>query len=103
MKIDDIIEAVQAGRINITLHARREATDDLLVLEDILLSTREGEIIEAYPDDKPYPSCLVFGRTATGHPVHTVWAFDSTTRIAVLITVYRPDPGRWVNWVERRV
>ena len=22
-----------------------------------------GEIIENYPDDEPYPSCLIYGRT----------------------------------------
>jgi len=56
MKIDEIIEAIHATRVNITLHARKEAENDLLVLD----------------------------------------------KIAVLITVYRPDPSRWINWKERR-
>jgi len=61
-----------------------------------------GEIIEEYPADKPYPSCLVFGRTGTGDPVHSVWAYNESTRWTVLITVYRPDATRWINWRERR-
>jgi hypothetical protein len=31
-----------------------------------------------------------------------VWAYNPDNRWAVLITVYRPDPNRWINWTERR-
>ena len=102
MRIDEIVQAIEANRINVTLHARREARNDSLSLGEIFFSTCEGEIIEDYPDDTPYPSCLIFGITAKGTPVHTVWAYDSGSRIAVLVTVYRPDPDRWSNWRERR-
>ena len=63
MKIDVILEAIQSNRINVTLHARKEAKNDSLVLDEIFFSTRNAEIIENYPDDKPYPSCLIYGRT----------------------------------------
>ena len=33
---------------------------------EILEVLQRGEIIEEYPDDKPYPSCLILGRTLTG-------------------------------------
>lgn len=61
-----------------------------------------GEIIEDYPSDRPYPSCLVFGCTFAGDPVHSVWAYNAQNRWAVIITVYRPDPDRWINWRKRR-
>jgi hypothetical protein len=35
-----------------------------------------GEVIEDYPDDQPYPSCLVFGRTQSGGPLHVVRWID---------------------------
>ncbi|MYC97252.1 MAG: hypothetical protein F4X14_20030 [Caldilineaceae bacterium SB0661_bin_32] len=31
-----------------------------------------------------------------------VWAFNQENLWAVLLTVYRPDPGRWSNWRDRR-
>lgn len=102
MKIDEIIEAIHATRVNITLHARKEAENDSLVLDDIFHSIQTGEIIEEYPDDTPYPSCLVYGTIPLGDPVYSVWAYDSGSKIAVLITVYRPDLSRWINWKERR-
>ncbi len=64
--------------------------------------TTQGEIIEEYPEDKPYPSCLIYGDTFPGEPVHSVWAYNEANRWAVLITVYRPDPKRWINWRKRR-
>ena len=102
MEIDDVIEAIHATRVNITLHARREAENDGLILDEIFQSTQTGEIIEEYPDDMPYPSYLVYGITSLGDPVHSVWAYDSGSRIAVLVTVYRPDPSRWIDWKRRR-
>jgi hypothetical protein len=55
-----------------------------------------------YPDDKPFPSCLIYGETFSGEPVHSVWAYNQENQWAVLITVYRPDPRRWIDWRTRR-
>jgi hypothetical protein len=42
-----------------------------IYVEEILQALDSGEIIEEYPEDKPYPSCLILGRTVTGRPLHT--------------------------------
>ena len=34
------------------------------------------EVIEDYPGDQPYPSCLVFGRPQSGGPLHVVRWID---------------------------
>ncbi len=51
MDIAHIINAIKTDRINITQHARREAKEDNLILDEILYSTQSGEIIEDYPTD----------------------------------------------------
>jgi transcription elongation factor Elf1 len=33
-------------------------------------------LVEEYPDDRPYPSCLLLGLTGTGRPLHLVAAYD---------------------------
>jgi len=101
VRIDDIVKAVRDGRIRITDHADEEAHADHLSYDEIFFSVLQGEIIEEYPTDKPYPSCLVYGESFTGEPIHTVWAYDERTAWAVLVTVYRPDPGRWIDWRVR--
>jgi hypothetical protein len=102
MDIANIINAIHANRVNITQHAHKEAKEDELVLEQIFAATQNGEVIEDYPTDKPYPSCLIFGYNEEGEPVHTVWAYAADSQIAVLITVYRPDPNRWIGWKVRK-
>lgn len=102
MDISHIVEAVREKRVRITDHADEEATADRLTFDEICFSVLHGEIIEAYPTDKPYPSYLIYGQTATGDPVHSVWAYNEQNRWTVLITVYRPDPDRWINWRLRK-
>ncbi len=101
MHIQDIINCIRHGRIRITDHADEEAQADRLSFEEIFFSVLQGEIIEDYPDDKPYPSCLIHGESFVGQPIHNVWAYNPETQWAVLITVYRPDPLRWINWRKR--
>jgi hypothetical protein len=96
-KIKQIIDAIKNDRIRITDHADEEAHEDNLGFDDILFSVINGKIIEEYAKDKPYPSCLVFGMNPIGEPIHSVWAYNIENLWAVLITVYRPDPSRWIN------
>ena len=78
-----------------------EVFDDSLTYEEIYSSVIQGEIIEDYPNDKPYSSCLILGKNFTGEPIHSVWAYNPENLWAVLITVYRPDPKRWIDWKVR--
>ncbi len=102
MKIENIVEAINNNRVRITDHADDESDADKLSSEEVFYTVTHGEIIEDYPDDKPYPSCLIYGDTAKGEPVHSVWAYNESNQWAVVITVYRPDPQRWINWRERK-
>lgn len=103
MTITDIIEAIRANRVRITDHADEEAEADRLSFDEISFPVLHGEIIEEYPTDRPYPSCLIYGRALGGDPVHSVWAYNEHNQWAVMITVYRPDPDLWINWRERRI
>ena len=71
------------------------STDDV---ENALLG---GEIIEHYPDDYPYPSCLVLGLSKTGDSLHVVCGLSD--RELWLITSYYPDEEEWeVNFKTRK-
>ena len=80
--------------MRITDHADEETFDDRLTYEEIYLSVIQGEVIEDYPNDKPYPSCLIMGKNFSDEPIHSVWAYNPENKWVVLITVYRPDPER---------
>jgi len=102
VRIEDLIDAVRNDRIRITDHADEETRADDLTFDQVLFSVLQGEIIEDYPSARPYPSCLVYGNTFGGEPVHTVWGYNEENGWAVLVTVYRPDPNRWIHWRIRR-
>ena len=102
MGIATIIRGTQVHRVRVADHVDEEASADHLALEEIYSSVLRGEVIEGYTADKPYPSCLIFGRTSESAPVHSVSGYNDENRWAVLITVYRPDPERWIGWRVRK-
>ncbi|MBI5886113.1 MAG: DUF4258 domain-containing protein [Deltaproteobacteria bacterium] len=102
MTIDEIIESIRNGKIRITDHADEEAHNDGLTFDEIFTSVLNGIVIESYPDDNPYPSCLIYGENYKSEPIHSVWACNKETGASVLITVYRPEPGKWIGWKRRK-
>ena len=102
MNIEKVVNAIRSSRIRITDHADEEAENDGIDFEEIYFSVMHGEIIEEYPTDVPFPSCLIYGKSFDGEPIHSVWALNEKNQWAVLITVYRPDPKRWRAWKERK-
>lgn len=104
MHYDTIRRCVPGSRF--TDHARREMDTEpfgRIVADEILAALDSGEIIEEYSDDVPYPSCLIFGRTQTGRPLHIVCAPVEEEGRLIIITVYQPDPTRWeADWRRRK-
>lgn len=60
------------------------------------------ELLEAYSGDRPFPSYLLFGETNKGRPLHIVCAPLIEEEILVIITVYQPDLGLWINFRGRK-
>jgi hypothetical protein len=61
-------------------------------VEDVIVN---GEIIESYPTDKPYPSFLALGYF-DGLALHVVYAKEEDDT-AIIITAYRPSLHKWQN------
>ncbi len=74
MDIIKIQEAIQKGYINISEHADEELENDGIEDDDLYYSVFHGEVIEDYADDKPVPSCLIYGRDKNDRHIHSVWA-----------------------------
>ncbi len=83
-------DTIQNGRIEWQRHALEKMMERGIsrkAVKEVLLN---GEIIENYPDDKPYPSAL-FLRWTNNQPLHVVVSFDSMTGWCFIITAYKPD------------
>lgn len=74
----------------------RNITDD-----DVLAVLADGETIERYDDDKPYPSRLILGFRGD-RPLHVVTAYNDAEDETIVITVYVPDPARWDSTYRQR-
>ena len=92
---------IREERYRLTLHAETEREADHITARDIreALLSDQAEIIESYPDDPRGPSFLFLGFTQEGQPIHFVCAVAD---VAIVITLYRPDPEHWINWRVRR-
>ena len=70
--------------------------------DEVILVIKEGEIIESYPDDHPYPSTLILGYIRE-KPIHVVVARNPVNLECIIVTVYRPDNIIWdSNFRTRR-
>lgn len=89
------------GDFEFSQHAVDQAILRHISVQELREAISQGEIIEGYPDDKYGPSCLIFGRTSAGRPVH-VQCSDPSRSIVKIITVYEPDPALWIGFKVRR-
>ena len=62
-------------------------------IPDVENVIRTGEVIENYPNDDPYPSCLILGNTRNGKFIHVVCGLGEDE--IWLITAYYPDIMKW--------
>lgn len=68
--------------------------------EDVEYVIQNGEVIEHYPDDYPYPSFLALGYVDK-RPLHVVYAQDESGN-AIVITVYEPTLEKWMEDLKTR-
>lgn len=99
--IEDIKKSFKNKRYEYSLHAVDQSILKHIAHKEILEAIAKGEIIEDYPDDKYGPSCLMFGVTELGRPLHVQCSYPSRPKIKI-ITVYEPYPEEWENCVKRR-
>ena len=84
----------------ITAHTKQRCRERGISTQEVEDAIMSGEIIEQYPDDYPFPSCLILGH-AEGNPLHVVVGLGGG-RIWI-ITAYRPDCERWsTDYRERK-
>jgi len=69
--------------------------------DDVVRAVNNGQIIIDYPDDTPYPSCLILG-FVDDSPIHVVLAFDRENNTGIAITAYIPDPELWTEDFKSR-
>lgn len=86
------------GQYRITRHALRRCDTRGITLDDIKHIVSMGEVVETYPNDTPYPSCLIMGYVRS-KPLYVLCALGE---LAHIITVHWLDPKKWLDPNTRR-
>ena len=100
--IDDIRAKIAGDQFEFSQHAVDQSIVRHISVQELREAIAVGEVIEDYPTDKYGPSCLVFGVTLAGRPLHIQCSYPSRP-VVKIITLYEPDPQRWVDFKVRRL
>ncbi len=76
----------------LTQHSRKRFAERGIRVDDIVFALKTGQIIEQYPDDTPFPSCLILGYSGE-RALHVVVSIDK--ELIYIITAYAPSPEKW--------
>jgi hypothetical protein len=99
MDITLIQETVRIGDYYWRQHAVERSVERAISETEVAEAILNGRIIEEYPDDKYGPSCLIYGRTTRGRPIHVQCSLPPDIWI---ITVYEPAADEWVDFSKRK-
>ena len=91
--IDILRKYYDEDNVLISEHAVMRFKQRDIKMKDIRYAINNGEIIEQYPDDYPYPSCLILGKTKSDEYIHIVMSDEGT--MSRIITTYYPDADKW--------
>ena len=89
------------GPLVFRVHAIKRMFQRRISKDDVRYVLENGETIEAYPHDTPYPSRLVLG-WREARPLHVVAAENAEAGETIVITAYEPDPEEWEPGFKRR-
>jgi len=100
ISIEKIKDLIKEDRIKWSGHilARMQQRD--IKIKNIIHCISNGEIIEYYPDDYPFPSCLILGYSSLGVGIHVVCSLGQD--YVWMITAYYPDENEWLEDLKTR-
>ena len=101
-KLSTIISGVHFYQIVYRIHATKRMFERDIDENEIYVVLTAGEIIEEYPDDFPFPSFLINGKTNKNRYLHIVVGIDEVGQKLYVITTYEPDSLIWAEDFSRR-
>jgi hypothetical protein len=98
----DILKDLCNNKDNIymTYHVAKRCEKRGITGKDIVNAILNGEIIEDYPEDFPYPSALVFGHSVANKILHVVAGVGDG--MLWIITSYYPNNEKWEDDFKTR-
>lgn len=93
----EIVSKIKSRQYEFSKHAVDQSVVRNISIIDMEQAISENAlIIEDYPSDKYYPSCLILCYTSKGRPLHVQCSYPNRPLVKI-ITLYQPDPKSWIN------
>lgn len=93
--MESLIIMCKNGLLRWTNHVLVRLLQRGITTDDVVCALQNGEIIEQYPTDYPYPSCLILGLSLDRRYLHIVCGIGDTE--LWIITAYYPDTDKWLS------
>lgn len=93
MDIEKIREVCTLRKIKWLVHVAARMAERDIKRSDVINCIMNGEIIEHYINDYPYPSCLIFGYTLRNRVIHVVLGYDGEN--VYIVTAYYPNTDKF--------
>lgn len=100
LDIENIKEYIDKSKIDWTKHCLNRLNQRDILISDVKTAINNGNIIEHYYDDYPYPSCLIVGYNINNRILHIVCGVRED--IVHMVTAYYPDTNRWEEDMKTR-
>ena len=78
--------------IVMTQHSRKRFMERGIKINDVCNVIESGTVIKEYPEDIPFPSCLILGKSNEKN-IHICASINDG--YIYIITAYIPDPAKW--------
>jgi len=89
MNLASLRKAIKKGNYEWKKHTLIRLAERNISQDSILEVILKGEVIEDYPEDQPFPSCLIF-KMIENKPSHAVVSLDAQNQKVYIITAYEP-------------
>lgn len=99
LNIEELRKLCKENKIEWTLHAIKRLRQRNIKTSDVEQCILQGEIIEQYPNDKPFASCLMYAVVKLEN-IHIVISCDKEK--IYIVTAYRPSADKWENDFKTR-
>ena len=100
INIETLRKYFQNDTIVISEHAKNRCRERNIKQKDIKCCVMSGEIVEQYPDDFPFPSCLIFGYASDNRIIHVVISDEGES--GRIITAYIPNTTKFETDLKTR-
>lgn len=91
--IETLREYYKQDSVFVSEHAANRYRQRGIKARDVRTAIENGEIIEQYPEDHPFPSCLILGKDENGDFLHVCMSDEGSS--GRIITAYHPDIAKW--------